>query len=40
MKNLSEMLEPHLADIKYQEESKLPHPEPPAHTKLLHATLH
>jgi hypothetical protein len=29
-----------LAEIKHQEESKLQHTEPQAHTKLLHATLH
>jgi hypothetical protein len=38
--NLDEMLEPHLAEIKHQKESKLQHPEPLACTKLLHATLH
>jgi hypothetical protein len=34
------MLEPQLAEKQHQEEAKLPHPEPPAHTKLLHTTLH
>jgi hypothetical protein len=34
------MLEPHLAEIKQKGESKLQHPEPLAHGKLLHATLH
>jgi hypothetical protein len=33
-------MELHLAEKKYQEESKLWHPEPPACTKLLHAMLH
>jgi hypothetical protein len=40
LKNLAEMLEPHLAEIKHQRESKLQHSEPLAHRKLLHATLH
>jgi hypothetical protein len=31
------MLEPHLAEIKQQEESKLGHPEPLELGKLLHA---
>jgi hypothetical protein len=34
------MLEPHLAKIKHQEESKLRHLEPLARGKLLYATLH
>jgi hypothetical protein len=34
------MLEPHLAEKKHQEESKLWHPKPPACTNFLHATLH
>jgi hypothetical protein len=38
-KNLAEMLEPHLAEKNHQKESKLLHPETPAHTKPLHATL-
>jgi hypothetical protein len=40
IKNLAEMLEPHLAEIKHQGESKSQHPEPLAHTKLLHTTLY
>jgi hypothetical protein len=40
IKNCAEVLEPHLAEIKHQEESKLQHPEPLAHRKLLHAMLH
>jgi hypothetical protein len=39
IKNLAEMLEPHL-EIKHQGESKLWHPEPLAYRKLLHAMLH
>jgi hypothetical protein len=38
IKNLAET--PHLAEIKHLRESKLQHPEPLAHRKLLHATLH
>jgi hypothetical protein len=34
------MLKPHLAEKMHQEESGLWHPEPPAHTKLLHIMLH
>jgi hypothetical protein len=34
------MLESHLAEIKQQEESKLRHPEPITHGKLLHVMLH
>jgi hypothetical protein len=34
------MLEPHLAGKNHQEEANLQHPEPPAHTQLLHAMLH
>jgi hypothetical protein len=40
LQNLPEMLEPHLAEIKLQRESKLGHPEPVAHGNLLHDTLH
>jgi hypothetical protein len=40
IKNLAETLEPHLSEIKHQKESKLWHPEPLTHTKLLNATLH
>jgi hypothetical protein len=40
LQNLAEMLEPHLAEIKQQGESKLRHPERLAHGKLLHAMLH
>jgi hypothetical protein len=40
VQNLPEMLEPHLVEIKQQGESKLGHPEPLAHGKLLHTTLH
>jgi hypothetical protein len=40
LQNLAETLEPHLAEIKHQGESKLRHPEPLAYTKLLHAMLH
>jgi hypothetical protein len=40
IKNIAEMLDPHLAEIKHQEESKLWHSEPLAHGKLLHAKLH
>jgi hypothetical protein len=40
IKNLAEMLEPHLPGKKLQEESKPWHPEPPAHIKLLHIMLH
>jgi hypothetical protein len=36
----SETLEPHLAEIKQQGESKLQHPESLACGKLLHTTLH
>jgi hypothetical protein len=38
-KNLAETLELHLTEIKQQEESKLRHPKPPTHKKLLHITL-
>jgi hypothetical protein len=34
------MLEPHLVEIKHQEESKPQHPEPQAHKKLLHTPLY
>jgi hypothetical protein len=40
LKNFAEMLEPHLAEIKHQWESKLWHSEPLACRKLLHITLH
>jgi hypothetical protein len=40
IKNLAVMLKPHLAEKMHQEESGLWHPEPPAHTKLLHIMLH
>jgi hypothetical protein len=33
------MLEPHLTEKNHQEEAKLWHPEPPAHTELLQSTL-
>jgi hypothetical protein len=39
LQNLTEMLKPHVAEIKQQGESKLQHPEPLACGKLLHATL-
>jgi hypothetical protein len=39
-KNLAETLEPYLAEIKQQGESKLQHPEPLARRKLLHPMLH
>jgi hypothetical protein len=34
------MLEPHLLEIKQQEESKLRHTEPLAYGRILHAMLH
>jgi hypothetical protein len=40
LQNIAETLEPHLAEIKHQGESKLQHPELLAHGKFLHATLH
>jgi hypothetical protein len=40
IKNLAEMLEPYLAQIKHKGESKVLHPEPLACRKLLHAMLH
>jgi hypothetical protein len=40
LQNLAETLEPHLAKIKQQGESKLRHLEPLAHGKLLYSTLH
>jgi hypothetical protein len=40
IKNPAEMLEPHLAGKKNQEESKPWDPETPACTKFLHGTLH
>jgi hypothetical protein len=40
IKKLAETLKPHLAEIKHQGESKLQHPEPLDHRKLLYAMLH
>jgi hypothetical protein len=34
------MLETHLAEVKHQGELKLQHPEPLAHGRLLHVTIH
>jgi hypothetical protein len=40
LQKLTEILEPHVAEIKQQGESKLWHPEPLARGKLLHTMLH
>jgi hypothetical protein len=40
MRDLAEMLETHLADIKNQGELKFQHPEPLDCGRLLHATIH
>jgi hypothetical protein len=40
LQNLTEMLEPHLVEIKHQWESKLWHPDSLALGKLFHAMLH
>jgi hypothetical protein len=40
IRDLAEMQETHLAEVKHQGELKLPHPEPVACGKLLHITIH
>jgi hypothetical protein len=40
LQNLTENLEPHLAEIKHQGESKFQHPKPLAFGNILQATLH
>jgi hypothetical protein len=40
LQNHAETLEPHLGEINHRGESKIWHPEPLTHGKLLHAMLH
>jgi hypothetical protein len=40
IRDLAELLETHLAEVKHQGELKLWHPEPQARGSLLHVTIH